>query len=515
MKRILFRSTLWLMVLCLAIALFAACGEDKGTPPAGGGTQTADGGNGTQNGDTSSDKSDGTTDATPAHTHEYGAWIAEVPATCTEDGVKGHYHCTSCGKDFDAAYAQLADLTIPAAHTCGAWIEEVPATCTEAGVKGHYHCTACGKDLDAAYAVIADLVIPALDHHYEGGVCTRCGQPQPYVRLNAEGKEDVKGNYLLFGSYPQSEETDSGVTAALATQAGVAPTETNSGNWTSYGYYILGEQSDYMWYIDLTYEGETYRGVYFTQYRPYRTTIYESNAVNSYQDDNGYTTGNMYWFRYEPIQWRILQESNGVALILCESILDSQAYQETYVKKSSVYYNDADGVPEDTYANNWQYSAIRAWLNDVFYDTAFTALQKTLIELTTVDNSARSTNLNKYPNRWNGGENICAGSDTEDNVFLLSLKEITNKTYGFKDGYDVTKDPACCKQTSDYSRAMGTLTETSGTDEGNGYWLLRSPYYDSAADSVRSVDASGYGGGCQTINHTCIGVVPALRICLG
>ena len=37
-----------------------------------------------------------------AHTHEYGEWIDEVRATCTEGGTLGHYSCDGCGKNFDA-----------------------------------------------------------------------------------------------------------------------------------------------------------------------------------------------------------------------------------------------------------------------------------------------------------------------------------------------------------------------------------------------------------------------------
>ena len=46
--------------------------------------------------------------------HTYGEWIAEVSADGTTDGVKGHYHCAVCGKNFDAQKTELTDLRIPA-----------------------------------------------------------------------------------------------------------------------------------------------------------------------------------------------------------------------------------------------------------------------------------------------------------------------------------------------------------------------------------------------------------------
>lgn len=53
-----------------------------------------------------------------AHIHTYGDWIAEVPATCSENGVRGHYHCAECGKDFDEQFAEIS-LIIFAGHVYG------------------------------------------------------------------------------------------------------------------------------------------------------------------------------------------------------------------------------------------------------------------------------------------------------------------------------------------------------------------------------------------------------------
>ena len=93
---------------------------------------------------------------------------------------------------------------------------------------------------------------------------------------------------------------------------------------------------------------------------------------------------------------RILDEQNGNALLLCEMLIDAQAYQ-TCFNKSTGYLTDAAGeyVLDDNgnkiSANNYEHSTIRAWLADTFYATAFTDLQKDIIQLTTVDNSAAST----------------------------------------------------------------------------------------------------------------------------
>ena len=104
------KSTLWQIILaaltvCLIITCLAACTVDTRTP------------NNSQDKNQGEDPDD---PGAPEHTHTYGEWIAGVPATCTEAGVKGHYHCDGCGKNFDDKKQELTDLTIAATmHTYG------------------------------------------------------------------------------------------------------------------------------------------------------------------------------------------------------------------------------------------------------------------------------------------------------------------------------------------------------------------------------------------------------------
>ena len=96
--------------------------------------------------------------------HEFGGWISEIPATCTEDGVKWHYECSVCHKYFDNDKNEITDTIIPAAgHSFGEWILRIPETCTESGVSEHYECSVCHKYFDKDKNEITDLVIPA--HH--------------------------------------------------------------------------------------------------------------------------------------------------------------------------------------------------------------------------------------------------------------------------------------------------------------------------------------------------------------
>ena len=309
-------------------------------------------------------------------------------------------------------------------------------------------------------------------HSYENGYCTVCGEKEwVYTRI---------GLKITFGSYPQTKVTDAGLTSTLNSKAGTLPTSSNSQAWTSYGYYIDGNVENFMWYIDVTNGNDKYRGVYFTSYRPFLPRDF-SSADNTKQDDNGYTIGNVYWFKYEPISWTILSEdtANGTALILCDMIIDSQQY-------------NYDGFRSNNYAE----STIRKWLNENFYNTAFNDLQKQIILTTTVDNSAASGYGSAY----------C--ENTQDNIFLLSYQEAINADYGFSSDYS-EYDTARQKKATDYAQAQGASISTSTDYAGNGVWILRSHMYDSW-----NAYGVSYGGwmGNNSIDVTSEGVVPALQI---
>ena len=106
----------------------------------------------------------------PAHTHD----LKKVPAkaaTCTEDGNIEYYQCSdpTCGKLYkDAAGTQEItkdDTIIKAGHKYGDLIAEVSATCGKNGVKAHYECSVCHKNFDTNFDELTDLAIPATGKH--------------------------------------------------------------------------------------------------------------------------------------------------------------------------------------------------------------------------------------------------------------------------------------------------------------------------------------------------------------
>ena len=174
------------------------------------------------------------------------------------------------------------------------------------------------------------------------------------------------------------------------------------------------------------------------------------------------------WFRkVEPIRWRVLSSELGNVFVVSEYALTDRRFNKYY-----------EGLSEDGfYANNYDNSEIREWLNGEFLASAFK--DDSLVLTTEVDNSPKSTGYsnNKY-----------ACVNTNDKIFLLSYADVTNEDYGFSNDED-----RVCKDLS------GDATS----------WWLRSPY-DNLSGCARFVYSVGSVHNFDGVNYD-IGVRPALH----
>lgn len=310
------------------------------------------------------------------------------------------------------------------------------------------------------------------------------------VKSSAESGSSYKtGDIIEFGSYPQSKVTDSATVSKLD---GVTK------NWKSYNYYSgTGSRddgnmkpSDYMQYADIVFNGNKYRAVTFSEYRP--STTGSTHSDGTYQDDNGYYTGNVYYFKYEPLKWRVLDASTG--LVVCDRAIDSQAYQNYIYYNGGYYYNSKDCKK---YASDWQTSSLRKWLNEDFYNTAFSKLQQNLIKEYMREN--KSGWYDKYDS-----------NPTSDKITLLSYGDVLNLYYGFHFSNEVF-DTARQRKSTDYAKCQGCFTRRDGSSySDNSFWWLRSPAFaDDAMEVGNDGSANGIGRGC---GYTNVGVVPALNL---
>lgn len=276
--------------------------------------------------------------------------------------------------------------------------------------------------------------------------CIGCGCPSPNENEQTAIKDLLlkSSNYIYFGEYPQT------IASAAAIQG-------------------LGKFADKDGYFYSTFDGERYAKFVAT---PFVKDFIFSNGEKI-------INGVSYYFKVEPLKWRILKEKDGKALLLTELIIDNTRFNSD--------------------SNLWANSEIRAWLNKEFYAKAFNRAQQNIIQLTALDNK-------------NTGFYMSEQEDTLDKIFLLSYKDIVNTAYGFYEG-NKKHDAARRGLTSDYSRAKGVWINPESSFYGNGYWWLRSAgshsYYVSSVYSHGYVYVVG-----SYVNYQNRGVRPALKIAI-
>ncbi len=259
---------------------------------------------------------------------------------------------------------------------------------------------------------------------------------------------DASAGTVSYGIYPQTRVSDE---AKIASLNAVESAESN-------GWYLL--------------DGEYYAK---KEADPWSS---------SYAFDDGATivSGTTYWFKCDPIEWKILSSDSGEYSLVSTALLDAHDYH------SSTSSRTIGG--KTVYPNNYEHSGIREWLNGDFYNLAF-SLGDSCVLTTTVDNSASTTGFSSNP---------YACGNTEDKVYLLSYQDYKNASYFADD------DARKCK-TTDWARASGAYC---GTDYNGWYWT-RSPLSFGAyyACYVGSGDLYNY---YDYVDRSDFSVRPSLRI---
>lgn len=432
-------------------------------------------------------------------------WHEPCEATCTKDGYWGRYAtCKREGCDYSSKVDRYVDKAL--GHLLKR--HEAKAADCMPGWEAYDECQREGCDYNTKVEIPANG-----KHSYVCDVCTTCEglNPVKYTR---------EGDYIYFGYWPQTLERDENVVAKLNEVAGTIPEYTiytvleKPENWLYY------ENSKDIWYIDVIYSGTKYRGFYMKEFRP---TINGSLGY-SYISANHYTNHQVYWFKVEPIKWRILTTSGNSAYIMSDIALDAfwlepNRYQGFYNEEYGVFRGIKESDVDGTYANNWEYCFLRQWLNETFYNEVFNKLQKEIIQTTHLDNTARSSNPNEYPKYYGYGEKAGKNKfadqckDTDDKIFLLSLRDITTTAYGFNKDVKA-EDPARNLQASDFAKLHGAPMNTN--DKKYVTWYTRSPSPANGnqgyATFVLDRHAKGVIDSIELVPDG--GVVPALWIAL-
>ena len=193
-------------------------------------------------------------------------------------------------------------------------------------------------------------------------------------------------------------------------------------------------------------------------------TVGDVVKYGSYEQDNNQANGK------EAIEWLVLDKQDGKAFLISKYCLDSRRYNR------------------DT-AITWENCELRDWLNDEFYNCAFSEVQRQNILTTTVHTP-------DTPTPW---DPIDGGNDTLDKLFLLSVDEANQY---FPD------DRARRTVATAYAVAKGAVV-----DKNYSYWWLRSPgdesHFVSYVGNSGAVDNTG-----RSIGVSYVAVRPAMWVTL-
>ena len=271
---------------------------------------------------------------------------------------------------------------------------------------------------------------------------------------------DLEG-YFMVSSLRFSSETKAEMDKRLGATAILAEDSKN----ITYGLYPKDHVSDEATVASLNklQESEKLNGYYFLNgdYYEKETSIVPSgeDGYASFDDGVKIYGKTVYWFKCEPIKWNVLSSEYAPTYSLVSDVLlDVHRYNESYEGQKNGYY-----------ANSYENSEIRSWLNKDFYWKAFVFDRSGLNE-TYYDDTKESTGLDtRIDNPY------VSGTSLSDKVYLQSGSDISS-----------TGDPCYM---SDWTKAAGC--DFVWYNPIGNHWT-RSPSYNGsnlvlAADYTKSI----------------------------
>ncbi len=205
---------------------------------------------------------------------------------------------------------------------------------------------------------------------------------------------------------------------------------------------------------------------------------------NYWQED---TNGDGVADKYDdktPINWIVLKKyDDGTAFVMSEKVLDYQMYSEL------------------NYGNvTWETSYIRGWLNNTFYNDAFSVNEKKAIKLSDVKNDYTK----ELHYKKNKTTIISGGNNTKDYIYLLSSDEATDPQYGFEKEW-LVKDPLRNAGATDYANGIDSYASC--------WWWLRS--IGIYKDEFENVSVGNVQSGQPSDGHESgggLGIRPVMKI---
>lgn len=236
------------------------------------------------------------------------------------------------------------------------------------------------------------------------------------------------GKTVTYGLYPQTNVNDE----ALITELNKITTPESNG-----------------WYL---YEGSYYAKRTSGSYFP-----------TGYKFDNGVEikTKTSYWFKCEPIIWKVLNIEEGNLDIVCSVALETGKYGSD---------------------SNYDTSVIRTYLNNDLYNSAFSLDDTKIVNSSTFGN--------------------------EDKIFLLSRDEYENTKYGFVNNINASETRKV--KVTDYARIRCEASVNGDyTSYYCNYWTRA---YGSGVYAPSVTNDGGLGGSSRVTGVFNNGIVPAITL---
>jgi len=220
--------------------------------------------------------------------------------------------------------------------------------------------------------------------------------------------------------------------------------------------------------------------------------IRKTITLGTYEQDWDAENGAI--FTNKPIEWEVLAEEGNKALVITKKVIDVAPYN-----------NENTDV-------TWENSSLRRFLNEEFYNKAFSSEEKELINQVTLENK---------DNSYYG---TVGGNNTNDKVFCLSMDEIKKyyKSVEWSTQFTYGESWNLVSECTDYTRLekkadsvqVSTVADNISISYDAGYWWLRSP----GAGRDKACIVKGNIVGSQTysdVNDSKVGIRPAMWISFG
>lgn len=204
--------------------------------------------------------------------------------------------------------------------------------------------------------------------------------------------------------------------------------------------------------------------------------------------------GGLYFFKVQKIKWRVLEENNGRAVLLCDNVIAEHCFNATGTYNQSL--GTLIGTPYS--ANDYAPSALRNYLNNTLINEIFSLRERqSIYENTVLNRPGESAFM------------LTQGMDTSsiDKMYVPSYWEINTK-------YDLKKEESKVGgvEVKDYQVAKGFTVKEIAGHYYSSWWLRTSGKHINEGNVVHYDGTIGTASSCSVNLDAVVGIRPVITI---